>query len=202
LQVFVRDNNADQVLREKKMQREGVFREMKGRRSYEKSSEKSNREKAKHSAEPHKLARKKAEREGLIGAPRRRKVSPGKATGRGLFSVALGLNRDGSAAMGTRILRELRQWSSPLIAQAPKLKAFCVDCFLDRIARQVVGRSFVRCYCSGSSPGTVLARKLADVRVAGEGAQPVRSLRFENVDAHGDLISRYLDAASSKAGNV
>jgi small subunit ribosomal protein S21 len=48
LQVFVRDNNADQALRvlKKKMQREGVFREMKRRRSYEKSSEKSNREKA------------------------------------------------------------------------------------------------------------------------------------------------------------
>jgi hypothetical protein len=100
------------------------------------------------------------------------------------------LNRDGSAATGTRILRELRQWSSALIAQAPKLKAFCVDCFLDRIARQVVGRSFVRCYCPGSSPGTVLARKFVHVRVAGESAQPVRSLRFENVDAHGDLISR------------
>jgi hypothetical protein len=86
------------------------------------------------------------------------------------------LNRDGSAATGTRILRELRQWSSAPIAQAPKLKAFCVDCFLDRIARQVVGRSFVRCYCPGSSPGTVLARKFVHVGVAGESAQPVRSL--------------------------
>jgi ribosomal protein S21 len=39
--VFVRDNNIDQALRilKKKMQREGVFREMKLRRFYEKPSE-------------------------------------------------------------------------------------------------------------------------------------------------------------------
>lgn len=42
LQVLVRDNNIDQALRvlKKKMQREGVFREMKRRRFYEKPSEK------------------------------------------------------------------------------------------------------------------------------------------------------------------
>ena len=41
LQVLVRDNNIDQALRvlKKKMQREGVFREMKRRRFYEKPSE-------------------------------------------------------------------------------------------------------------------------------------------------------------------
>ena len=39
--VTVRDNNVDQALRvlKKKMQREGVFREMKNRRSFEKPSE-------------------------------------------------------------------------------------------------------------------------------------------------------------------
>src|SRR5215470_17135485 len=78
---------------------------------------------------------------------------------------------------------------SLLVTQAPKLKAFCVDCFLDRIAREVVGRSIVGCYCPGRSPGTVLTRKFVHVRVAGERAQPVPSLRFENVDAHGALIS-------------
>jgi small subunit ribosomal protein S21 len=38
VQVSVRDNNVDQALKvlKKKMQREGVFREMKLRRSYEK----------------------------------------------------------------------------------------------------------------------------------------------------------------------
>ena len=48
LQVLVRDNNVEQALRvlKKKMQREGVFREMKARRSYEKPSEKRVREKA------------------------------------------------------------------------------------------------------------------------------------------------------------
>jgi len=41
LQVVVRDNNVDQALRalKKKMQREGIFREMKMRRSFEKPSE-------------------------------------------------------------------------------------------------------------------------------------------------------------------
>jgi small subunit ribosomal protein S21 len=40
LQVFVRDNNVDQALKvlKRKMQREGVFREMKRRRFYEKPS--------------------------------------------------------------------------------------------------------------------------------------------------------------------
>ena len=39
--VAVRDNNVDQALRvlKKKMQREGMFREMKNRRAYEKPSE-------------------------------------------------------------------------------------------------------------------------------------------------------------------
>ena len=48
LQVTVRDNNVDQALKvlKKKMQREGVFREMKLRRSYEKPSERKAREKA------------------------------------------------------------------------------------------------------------------------------------------------------------
>ena len=48
MQVLVRDNNVDQALRvlKKKMQREGVFREMKLRRHYEKPSERRAREKA------------------------------------------------------------------------------------------------------------------------------------------------------------
>ena len=41
VQVDVRDNNVDQALKvlKKKMQREGIFREMKMRRAYEKPSE-------------------------------------------------------------------------------------------------------------------------------------------------------------------
>jgi small subunit ribosomal protein S21 len=93
LQVLVRDNDVDQALRvlKKKMQREGVFREMKRRKFYEKPSEKSNREKAEAIRRARKLARKKAQREGLIAAPRGGKVPPGRATGRGPFSVAHGV---------------------------------------------------------------------------------------------------------------
>ncbi|HUE46829.1 MAG TPA: 30S ribosomal protein S21, partial [Aestuariivirgaceae bacterium] len=42
MQVFVRDNNVEQALKvlKKKLQREGLFREMKRRRAYEKPSEK------------------------------------------------------------------------------------------------------------------------------------------------------------------
>ncbi|MDI4232380.1 30S ribosomal protein S21 [Bradyrhizobium sp. 31Argb] len=71
MQVIVRDNNVDQALRvlKKKMQREGVFREMKRRRSYEKPSEKKTREKSDAVRRARKLARKQAIRDGLIAAP-------------------------------------------------------------------------------------------------------------------------------------
>jgi small subunit ribosomal protein S21 len=74
LQVFVRDNNVDQALKvlKKKMQREGVFREMKRRKAYEKPSERKNREKAEAIRRARKAARKQAQREGLIPAPKRR----------------------------------------------------------------------------------------------------------------------------------
>jgi small subunit ribosomal protein S21 len=72
MQVFVRDNNVDQALRvlKKKMQREGLFREMKQRRSYEKPSERRVREKAEAIRRAKKLARKKAQREGLLPMPK------------------------------------------------------------------------------------------------------------------------------------
>ncbi len=70
VQVVVRDNNVDQALRalKKKMQREGIFREMKLRNYYEKPSEKRAREKAEAIRRARKLARKKAQREGGGGA--------------------------------------------------------------------------------------------------------------------------------------
>ncbi len=77
VQVLVRDNNVDQALKalKKKMQREGIFREMKLRGHYEKPSEKRAREKAEAIRRARKLARKRAQREGLIpgkvAAPRR-----------------------------------------------------------------------------------------------------------------------------------
>jgi len=72
MQVFVRDNNVDQALKilKKKMQREGVFREMKQRGAYEKPSERRVREKAEAIRRAKKLARKKAQREGLIPMPK------------------------------------------------------------------------------------------------------------------------------------
>ena len=65
LQVLVRDNNVDQALRalKKKMQREGIFREMKMRRAYEKPSERRAREKAEAIRRTRKLARKRAQRD-------------------------------------------------------------------------------------------------------------------------------------------
>ena len=68
MQVSVRDNNVDQALRalKKKLQREGVFREMKLKQAFEKPSEKKAREKAEAIRRQRKLARKKAEREGML----------------------------------------------------------------------------------------------------------------------------------------
>ncbi|WP_429028531.1 30S ribosomal protein S21 [Bradyrhizobium sp. I1.14.4] len=81
MQVVVRDNNIDQALRvlKKKMQREGVFREMKQRRSYEKPSERKTREKSEAIRRARKLARKQAIREGLLPAPPKKKLPERKS---------------------------------------------------------------------------------------------------------------------------
>ena len=78
MQVVVRDNNVDQALRalKKKLQREGVFREMKLRNYYEKPSEKKARQKAEAVRRARKVARKAAQREGLIPGPKK-KARPG-----------------------------------------------------------------------------------------------------------------------------
>ena len=72
MQVFVRDNNVDQAMKvlKKKMQREGIFRELKRKRYFEKPSERAVREKAEAVRRRRKLARKQAQREGLIAAPK------------------------------------------------------------------------------------------------------------------------------------
>jgi small subunit ribosomal protein S21 len=82
VQVLVRDNNVDQALKvlKKRMQREGIFREMKLRSHYEKPSERKTREKAEAIRRARKLARKKMQREGLL--PMKPRVVPG-AAGRG-----------------------------------------------------------------------------------------------------------------------
>lgn len=77
MQVIVRDNNVDQALRvlKKKLQREGVFREMKRRRAYEKPSERRAREKGEAIRRGRKAARKMAQREGLLPGPKQRQGS-------------------------------------------------------------------------------------------------------------------------------
>lgn len=74
MRVEVRDNNIDQALRvlKKKMQREGVFREMKARSFYEKPSEKRVREKQSAISRARKAARKQQQREGLIPGPKKK----------------------------------------------------------------------------------------------------------------------------------
>ena len=83
MQVLVRDNNVDQALKalKKKMQREGIFREMKLRGHYEKPSEKKAREKAEAIRRARKLARKKMQREGLL--PMKPRITPGAGPGGG-----------------------------------------------------------------------------------------------------------------------
>lgn len=68
LQIVVRDNNIDQALKalKKKLQREGLFREMKLRDHFEKPSEKRARERAEAIRRARKLQRKKLQREGLL----------------------------------------------------------------------------------------------------------------------------------------
>ena len=67
MQIIVRDNNVDQALRalKKKLQREGVYREMKLRRHYEKPSERRAREAAEAVRRARKLERKRMERDGV-----------------------------------------------------------------------------------------------------------------------------------------
>ena len=80
MRVFVRDNNVDQALKvlKRKMQREGVFREMKRRRFYEKPSERLAREKSEGIRRMRKLKRKQAQREGLIAAPHKKEPATKK----------------------------------------------------------------------------------------------------------------------------
>lgn len=68
MQIVVRDNNIDQALKalKKKLQREGLFREMKLRDHFEKPSEKRARERAEAIRRARKLHRKKLQREGLL----------------------------------------------------------------------------------------------------------------------------------------
>ena len=83
MQILVRDNNVEQALRalKRKMQREGIFREMKRRRFYEKPSERTARQKGEAVRRARKLARKKAQYEGLIADPRKKRLAAERAQG-------------------------------------------------------------------------------------------------------------------------
>ncbi len=83
MQVIVRDNNVDQALKalKKKLQREGVFREMKLRNYFEKPSEKRAREKAEAVRRARKLARKKMQREGLLPSKPKPAAAGGNSRG-------------------------------------------------------------------------------------------------------------------------
>src|ERR1700710_2322180 len=103
VQVLVRDNNVDQALKalKKKMQREGIFREMKLRGHYEKPSEKRAREKAEAIRRARKLARKKLQREGLLPS-KPKLLKPGMGPGRGGPGGARGGAGAGAGAGGGR----------------------------------------------------------------------------------------------------
>lgn len=75
VEIYVRQNNVDQALRalKKKMQNEGILREIKARKHYEKPSEKRVREAQEAVRRVRKLARKRAQVEGLI--PSKKKTS-------------------------------------------------------------------------------------------------------------------------------
>ena len=115
MQVLVRDNNVDQALKalKKKMQREGIFREMKLRGHFEKPSEKKARQKAEAVRRARKLARKKMQREGLLpmkpkpafgapgtGGPGGRGGPGGGGGGRGGFSRGGGAGGGGGFGRG------------------------------------------------------------------------------------------------------
>jgi small subunit ribosomal protein S21 len=74
LRVFVRENNIDQALKvlKKRLQREGILKELKLRRFYEKPSERAAREKSESIRRRRKLFRKQAIRDGLIAAPKKK----------------------------------------------------------------------------------------------------------------------------------
>ena len=100
MQVLVRDNNVDQALKalKKKMQREGIFREMKLRGHYEKPSEKKAREKAEAIRRARKLARKKMQREGLL--PMKPRIVPGAGGPGGPGGLGGGRGRGGGGGGG------------------------------------------------------------------------------------------------------
>ena len=126
MQVLVRDNNVDQALKalKKKMQREGIFREMKLRGHYEKPSEKKAREKAEAVRRARKLARKKLQREGLLPM----KPKPVFGAGPGAERGAAGGRGGPGAGRAAALSRHARSGNSITRALRPRC-CFCrVSC--------------------------------------------------------------------------
>ena len=85
------------------MQREGIFREMKRRKAYEKPSERKTREKAEAVRRARKAARKQAQRDGLIPTPKRPDDKRTRLGGRGRFASGEGgQGKPGEASASTR----------------------------------------------------------------------------------------------------
>jgi small subunit ribosomal protein S21 len=127
VQVLVRDNNVDQALKalKKKMQREGIFREMKLRGHYEKPSEKKAREKAEAVRRARKLARKKLQREGLLPMKPKPVFGAGPGAERG---GAGGRGGPGAGPRGPRGSKVFPDLSSVTRALGPAL-LFLSACF-------------------------------------------------------------------------
>ena len=83
MRILVRDNNVDQALRfmKKKMQREGLFRELRMKEAFEKPSEKRVRERAEAIRRARKAERKKLQREGVLPMPKPKPRPERKGTG-------------------------------------------------------------------------------------------------------------------------
>ena len=105
MQVSVRDNNVEQALRalKKKLQREGVFREMKLKQHFEKPSVKKAREKAEAVRRARKQARKTAIREGLIAAPKPKPRFPAGGRRPGFPSPSATQGQGGNASGQTPV---------------------------------------------------------------------------------------------------
>jgi small subunit ribosomal protein S21 len=82
MQIIVRDNDVEKAMRvlKKKLQREGVYREMKLRRHYEKPSEKRARLQAAAIRRARKHERKRLEKEGVGSRSARGGSNPARST--------------------------------------------------------------------------------------------------------------------------
>ena len=103
MRIIVRDNNVEQALRfmKKKMQREGLFRELRMKEAFEKPSEKRVREEAEAVRRARKAQRKKLQREGLLPAPKKIE-KPRRGGMAGGMSGGIGMIGGGTGTGGPR----------------------------------------------------------------------------------------------------